>query len=65
MNRKYTHQFPSFEAAVAYLEERGTLQYFGRNGRMAEQFIYIFTHKDGRVFHVDVYNDGKMVVEKR
>lgn len=55
-------QFPTYEEAIKYLEERGRLEFHGRDGREYEYCVYTFYHHDGRKFYVDVYNNGLMVV---
>jgi len=58
----WKRKFPSFEEAIAYLEERGKLTFFGWNGLENEYAVYNYQHHDGRRFHVNVYKDGKIEV---
>jgi hypothetical protein len=58
MNR----QFHSFDEAIAYLEERGRLQYFGRAGEKFEYCVYKINLHDGREYRINVYLDGKVEV---
>lgn len=62
MKAVYTRKFPSLEAAQSYLKERGRLEYFGREGRYAEVYIYLLHLPDGRKYHVNVSNEGKVEV---
>lgn len=57
-----SRKFPTFDEAIKYLEERGKLEYFGRVGYRAEQCVYTFFHRDGRVFGLRVHDDGKVEI---
>jgi hypothetical protein len=52
------HQFESYEVAKAYLEERGTLTYWGWEGQMDGYYVYTFVAKNGIKYHCDVFKDG-------
>lgn len=56
-----SRQFPSFEDAVRYCEERGSLKYFGREGSNFEYCVYTLTIGN-RVYHLFIYANGKLVV---
>lgn len=56
-SRKYT----SFEDAVKYCEERGSLKYFGRQGDKFEYCVYTLTI-GVKIFHVNIYDDGMVKV---
>lgn len=58
-----SRQFPTFEAAIAFLEERGKLEFFGREGHNCDIFIYNFTC-EGRLFHLWIYENGKVEVKE-
>jgi hypothetical protein len=53
-------QFPSMEAAKAYMEERGKVEYHGVIGNN-EYYVYTLTI-GSRVWMIDIYADGKLVV---
>jgi hypothetical protein len=53
-------QFPNLTDAVSYMEERGKVQYHGVIG-YNEYYVYTLTI-GVRVFHVNVYEDGRLVV---
>jgi hypothetical protein len=54
-------QFPSMEAAKAYMEERGKLIYWGREGTDAKTYVYTLTI-GGKVHHVLLEEDGYLRV---
>ena len=56
-----SRQFPSFDDAVKYCEERGSLKYFGREGSNFEYCVYTLTIGN-RVYHLFIYDNGKLVV---
>lgn len=60
MKKIHTKQFATLEEALSYLEKRGTLEYFGRNGRNAEQYIFLLHLPNGRTYDVTVYDNGKV-----
>jgi hypothetical protein len=59
-----SRQFPSFKEAIAYLEERGRLEYFGRAGLNYEYCVYNFHHNDGYMYRVNVYDNGKVEIRE-
>lgn len=59
-----SRQFPSYEEAKKYLEERGTLQYFGRAGINYEYCVYTLTLHNGIKYHLSVYDDGKVEIRE-
>lgn len=64
MDSTYRRQFPNREAAMAYLEERGTLKYFGREGMRYEKCVYALTTHDRRVYTLFLSDDGLVEVLK-
>jgi hypothetical protein len=59
-----SHQFPTFDAAIAYLKERGKLEYHGRIGHDSELCLYTFT-QEGKKYEVRInYDTGKMEVRE-
>ncbi|QSF43431.1 hypothetical protein [Paenibacillus tianjinensis] len=56
-SRKYS----SFDEAINDLKKSGELTYFGREGVMAEGYVYQYRCK-GIVRVVVVYEDGNLVV---
>lgn len=62
MKRKQKRQFDNREEAMAYLKERGDLQYFGRDGHRYEYCVYTLTLPSGKKYGVDVYDDGRVEV---
>lgn len=56
-----SRKFTSFEDAVKYCEERGTLKYFGREGSNFEYCVYTLTI-GMKVYHLFIYDNGKLVV---
>lgn len=62
MNRNYKRQFPTRESAMSYLEERGTLQYFGREGYNFEYCVYTFTLDSGKKYGLFVHDSGLVEV---
>jgi hypothetical protein len=58
MNSK---QFPSMEEAKAYMEERGKLIYWGREGTDAKTYVYTLTIGI-RVYHILLHENGNLRV---
>lgn len=51
-------KFPTLEEAETYLQSKGTLEYFGREGRYAEIYVYGLTignKKYGLLVHENGY----------
>ena len=60
-----SRKFPSFNEAVSYCEERGSLKYFGRQGDKFEYCVYTLTI-GVKIFHINIYDDGRLdVVDER
>lgn len=58
-----SRQFPSFDEAIAYLESKGELKYWGRVGIRAEICYYTLTI--GRVkYMLYVHEDGKVEIRE-
>ncbi|WP_426455400.1 hypothetical protein ACP26L_36000 (plasmid) [Paenibacillus sp. S-38] len=60
--KRYRRQFASNDEAISYLEERGKLVYFGREGLRAEKYCYTLTLPNRLVYHLFVYEDGLVEV---
>lgn len=57
-----SRKFESFDAAIAYMEERGKLEYFGRIGRHYACYIYTLHLHTGWTYKLRVYDDGLVEV---
>lgn len=53
-----SRKFATFAEAIQYLEERGTLKYFGREGHDFEYCVYNFVCR-GITYHLSVYIEGE------
>ncbi|CAG7651271.1 hypothetical protein PAECIP111802_04922 [Paenibacillus allorhizosphaerae] len=58
MDRTLHLRFATYEEAMAYLEERGKLVYFGRVGNRAETYVFNIHLPDGRVNGLFINEDG-------
>jgi hypothetical protein len=56
--------FHSLEEAMAYLEQRGTLKFFGRAGSNYEYCVFTFISKAKRLYHLNIHMDGRIVVTR-
>lgn len=54
-------KYSNHAEAIQDLEKSGELKYFGREGTMADGYVYQFISK-GKVCSIVVYKDGKLVV---
>ena len=60
-----SRKFPSFDDAIKYCEERGSLKYYGREGQHFEYCIYTLTIGN-KVYHVNIHDNGLLdVVDER
>lgn len=59
-----TRKFPTYDEAITYLSERGKLEFFGRVGDRAEIYIYKFTLHSGKIYRLNVYQDGNVEVRE-
>lgn len=55
-----SHQFESLEAAITYLEERGTLKYWGWEGQVEGYYVYTYIDLKGFKWDMNVYKSGKI-----
>lgn len=62
MKRKQKRKFETFEAAKAYLEERGTLEFFGKEGYNYEYCVYRFSLHSGKQYGIYVHDNGLVEV---
>jgi hypothetical protein len=58
------HQFESFEAALAYLNERGTPTYWGWIGQLEGYYLYTFVAQTGIKYTLAVYKNGKVEIRE-
>ena len=53
-----SRKYPTKEEAYAYLNAVGKLEFFGRVGLNYEACLYKIHLFDGRVYSIQVYDDG-------
>ncbi|OPH61858.1 hypothetical protein BC351_01040 [Paenibacillus ferrarius] len=59
-------KFNSHEEALVYFNKWGKLTFFGKIGGFDDgYYVYTFDHFDGRQFFLDVYDNGRIVLELR
>ena len=59
--KPYKRKFNSVEEAKDYFNSIGRLQFFGF---VSEYTVNNFHHKDGRKYHMNIYNDARVGYEE-
>lgn len=58
------HKFESYEAAMIYLNERGTPTYWGWEGQTEGYYVYSFVANTGIKYSLAVHKDGLVRIMK-
>jgi hypothetical protein len=58
-----SRKYPSFNEAIADLESKGKLEYFGWEGQTEGYYVYSFTTK-GILYRLRIFKDGKVEIRE-
>jgi hypothetical protein len=58
-----SRKFPSFNEAIAYLESKGELKYWGWEGQTEGYYVYTYLF-EGVTYNLAIFKDGKVEIRE-